>query len=245
MDSLFFTFSRFFGALLRDLGALHIDLIDVFRGIRQHRHLVGLHFGHAPSHGKYLLLAGTAQAQGVIITDTLPVSTTFLGCSQACANPGVGNTGVVTWSLGNRDPGAAGTVTSNLRAMDVNVAAVGVIGDDGEQVGILPTREALQMAQERGLDLVEVSPPYDTSGNTAVAVQKVTVTEDTMISANFNGTPAIGVAPLTVQFNDLSTGSPTNWNWSFGDGSTSLVQNPVHVYSRPGDYTVSLTVMTA
>lgn len=29
-------------------------------------------------------------------------------------------------------PGAAGTVTSNLRAMDVNVAAVGVIGDDGE-----------------------------------------------------------------------------------------------------------------
>jgi translation initiation factor IF-3 len=35
---------------------------------------------------------------------------------------------------------------------------VRVIGDDGEQVGILSTREALQMAQERGLDLVEVSP---------------------------------------------------------------------------------------
>ena len=33
-----------------------------------------------------------------------------------------------------------------------------VIGDDGEQIGILPTREALQMAQEKGLDLVEVSP---------------------------------------------------------------------------------------
>jgi translation initiation factor IF-3 len=35
---------------------------------------------------------------------------------------------------------------------------VRVIGDDGEQIGILPTREALQMAQEKGLDLVEVSP---------------------------------------------------------------------------------------
>ena len=33
-----------------------------------------------------------------------------------------------------------------------------MIGDDGEQIGIMATREALQMAQERGLDLVEVSP---------------------------------------------------------------------------------------
>jgi len=33
-----------------------------------------------------------------------------------------------------------------------------VIGDDGEQVGVLAVREALTMAQSRGLDLVEVSP---------------------------------------------------------------------------------------
>ncbi|HEY3215582.1 MAG TPA: translation initiation factor IF-3 [Candidatus Eisenbacteria bacterium] len=33
-----------------------------------------------------------------------------------------------------------------------------MIGDDGEQVGVLPVREALAMAQSRGLDLVEVSP---------------------------------------------------------------------------------------
>jgi len=33
-----------------------------------------------------------------------------------------------------------------------------LIGDDGEQVGVLPVREALAMAQSRGLDLVEVSP---------------------------------------------------------------------------------------
>jgi translation initiation factor IF-3 len=35
---------------------------------------------------------------------------------------------------------------------------VRVIGDEGEQIGIMATREAMQMAQERGLDLVEVSP---------------------------------------------------------------------------------------
>ena len=33
-----------------------------------------------------------------------------------------------------------------------------VIADDGAQVGIIPTSEALRMAQEKGLDLVEVAP---------------------------------------------------------------------------------------
>ncbi len=33
-----------------------------------------------------------------------------------------------------------------------------VIGSNGEQIGILPTREAVRMAQDKGLDLVEVSP---------------------------------------------------------------------------------------
>jgi len=35
---------------------------------------------------------------------------------------------------------------------------VRVIADDGQQVGIILTSEALRMAQERGLDLVEVAP---------------------------------------------------------------------------------------
>ncbi len=40
----------------------------------------------------------------------------------------------------------------------IRVPQVRVIGDDGTQVGILPVREALALAQEKGLDLVEVSP---------------------------------------------------------------------------------------
>ncbi len=35
---------------------------------------------------------------------------------------------------------------------------VRVIGDDGQQIGVLPVREALTLAQSKGLDLVEVSP---------------------------------------------------------------------------------------
>ena len=34
----------------------------------------------------------------------------------------------------------------------------------------------------------------------------------------------------------------TSWSWNFGDGSTSTLQNPTHVYNAAGTYTVSLTV---
>jgi translation initiation factor IF-3 len=40
----------------------------------------------------------------------------------------------------------------------IRVPQVRVIGDDGEQVGVLATREALALAQSKSLDLVEVSP---------------------------------------------------------------------------------------
>ncbi|MBI4647087.1 MAG: PKD domain-containing protein [Bacteroidia bacterium] len=45
----------------------------------------------------------------------------------------------------------------------------------------------------------------------------------------------------TVLFYDYSSGA-TSWLWNFGDGTTSTLQNPSHIYSAPGDYNVSLTV---
>ena len=40
----------------------------------------------------------------------------------------------------------------------IRVPEIRVIRDDGEQLGVLPTHEALRLAEERGLDLVEISP---------------------------------------------------------------------------------------
>jgi PKD repeat protein len=67
-------------------------------------------------------------------------------------------------------------------------------------------------------------------------------------TAAFSGTPTSGFAPLTVQFTDASTPgtSPiTGRLWDFGDGDTSFVANPSHVYTVPGMYTVVLDVVTA
>ncbi len=59
--------------------------------------------------------------------------------------------------------------------------------------------------------------------------------------AAFSASPTSGTAPLSVQFTDQSTNSPTSWTWTFGDNGTSAVQNPSHQYTSPGSYTVILT----
>jgi PKD repeat protein len=44
-----------------------------------------------------------------------------------------------------------------------------------------------------------------------------------------------------VKFTDKSKNA-ARWYWDFGDGKNSTEQNPLHVYSKPGNYTVKLTV---
>lgn len=45
---------------------------------------------------------------------------------------------------------------------------------------------------------------------------------------------------FSVQFNDGSGQGPTAWAWDFGDGGTSTLQNPTHLYAAPGTYNVCL-----
>ena len=60
--------------------------------------------------------------------------------------------------------------------------------------------------------------------------------------ANWTASPSAGMHPLAVQFTDLSSGTPLVWLWTFGDGTTSDLRNPLKTYAIPGTYTVSLTV---
>ena len=64
-------------------------------------------------------------------------------------------------------------------------------------------------------------------------------------TASFNATPTTGLAPLTVNFADTSTGGPTSWAWDFGDGGTSTAQSPSHTYTSTGTFTASLTATNA
>ncbi|GIK54865.1 MAG: PKD domain-containing protein [Chloroflexi bacterium] len=60
--------------------------------------------------------------------------------------------------------------------------------------------------------------------------------------ADFDGLPRNGPAPLPVNFINLSEGAYDSVLWDFGDGVTSTLTSPAHVYEMPGIYTVTLTV---
>jgi hypothetical protein len=53
----------------------------------------------------------------------------------------------------------------------------------------------------------------------------------------------VGIVSYPVQFTSLiSGGSISSYNWSFGDGTFSTIQNPIHIYSTYGSFQTVLTV---
>ncbi|MBK7433976.1 MAG: PKD domain-containing protein [Chitinophagaceae bacterium] len=74
------------------------------------------------------------------------------------------------------------------------------------------------------------------------------ITINAQPTVNFTGNPLTGCYPLPVQFTDLSTagsGSISSWQWDFGDGTSSSVQNPSHTYGAAGNYNVSLRIVNS
>lgn len=82
-----------------------------------------------------------------------------------------------------------------------------------------------------------------TNGCKDTVVQPITIYG--LPDANFNATTAC--SGNITNFLDTSSAFPaviTNWNWSFGDGGSSTLTNPTHVYSAAGTYTATLVVET-
>jgi PKD repeat protein len=77
-------------------------------------------------------------------------------------------------------------------------------------------------------------------GATTSAVATVTIVFNIQCSAS----PTSGPVALNVQFSCPSAdsgGNPiTSWSWNFGDGSSSTLQNPTHLYTAVGNFRPSL-----
>jgi gliding motility-associated-like protein len=58
--------------------------------------------------------------------------------------------------------------------------------------------------------------------------------------ADFSATATSGCSPLTITFLDKSSNTPKFWNWDFGNGQLSNLQNPVVSFGTPGTYTITL-----
>ncbi|MCK5846111.1 MAG: choice-of-anchor L domain-containing protein [Bacteroidales bacterium] len=83
----------------------------------------------------------------------------------------------------------------------------------------------------------------DSSGCPAV-IDSINVSVFPKINASFLPDIFKGCEPLEVSFEDMTTPAAANWKWYFGDGDTSIIQNPTHIYSA-GIYDIKLEVSSA
>lgn len=106
-------------------------------------------------------------------------------------------------------------------------------------------RNPLHTFNKAGTYTISLKVKNNYGRNTTTRVAYITVGLPPI--ARFNATSIRGNVPLKVFFRDLSTNTPTKWNWSFGDGSlvNATKQNPIHTYSKVGIYTVSLNATNA
>jgi PKD repeat protein len=82
------------------------------------------------------------------------------------------------------------------------------------------------------------------NGGSAVVEVSMAVTGSSVPEVTVRAEPESGAAPLTVSFSADVTGGdePLSYAWQFGDGETSVMQNPTHVYDTPQIYTARVTV---
>lgn len=96
---------------------------------------------------------------------------------------------------------------------------------------------------------------FDTSGIFTVSLTASFLTCSETVSStvtvfrepqiNFSIVPGLQCAPFSAQFIDSSiSDTPILYFWEFGDGQTSNEQNPSHIYSNPGIYSVELSIVT-
>jgi uncharacterized protein (TIGR02145 family) len=86
---------------------------------------------------------------------------------------------------------------------------------------------------------------YRTVRNKDYALSVRCVRNDaTVLTANFEADETTANVNTPIHFTDLSVGDPMpgTWTWNFGDLSASTLRHPVHIYTQPGTYNVSLTI---
>jgi PKD repeat protein len=144
---------------------------------------------------------------------------TTLQVSSAGSNLLIWDTGA--WDLQNWASGSGEGDASLL----IN-GLFGFVMSDGSTVNIENGPIVMNAgAMTMTFDIASVSPNGELLANFAVS-------EAASFEASFTD----------LSFVDATGGSITAWAWTFGDGGTSTLQNPTHIYGAAGTYTITLTV---
>jgi hypothetical protein len=150
------------------------------------------------------------------------------------------------------DVGDSVSVTLTCPFRPLTPIISGVVGNSIQLVAMSEFR--IRSGSIAGLDHDVPIPKPSTVAPTPVPTATATPAPTPCpVTAEFIGTPTSGSGgSLTVQFTDQSTAAAgctiASWAWDFGDGQTSTLRNPAHLFTKtsPGNsphrFDVSLTV---
>ena len=182
--------------------------------------------------GTITVSAPGVAAQTVSVTVEVAMVVDFEGSTQS-PNVGqdvaftsevrYGGTGDLTWAWDFGDPDSGEENTSDLQNPAHTYA----------QAGIYTVSVAVSAGSITGC---------------RTRTDYLVITEEVPPQAGFTASRRDPLVNSSVRFTDTSvagSASITGWEWDFGDGGTSNLQNPVYVYAESDTYTVSLTVTSA
>jgi len=160
---------------------------------------------------------------------------------------------------GNGSFANGGLVTvTNMNTSETLTDIVGVSGKSNQSGWYLVNLLDLSQGYRHG-DIIQIlitgtNNFSDWQGDNTITIDNTTfsqIVHVTLNSCSYIPHPSFYWTPLspstndTIHFTDFSSddGSIISWMWEFGDGTTSYLKNPVHIYTDNGDYQVNLTVM--
>ncbi|RYY67245.1 MAG: PKD domain-containing protein [Chitinophagaceae bacterium] len=142
-------------------------------------------------------------------------------------------------------PVGAATFTNATTIADGSIATVTYQWSFGDG-GIATTTNPSHNFSSTGPFAISLT-ATSANGCEAVAVKQLT-TVFAQPQAQFTASSSDACLGTALTFTDASTApasSVAQWNWDFGDGNNSSIQNPTHTYANPGTYQVTLIVTSA
>lgn len=173
---------------------------------------------------------------------TYPVTLTVTNDSTGCSDD-------IAIDLPIANPTAAFTALSTSGCTGTSIDFVNhstgangylwIFGDGDSATAVNPSHQYNSPGQY-DVTLIAYGP-----GGCEDTVQQATLVEIVGPETDFTASQTTGCAPLFVTFTDNSSANAgiAGYSWDFGDGNTSLSQNPTHQYLTPGQYDVTLVVI--
>ena len=180
-----------------------------------------------------------------------PAGGTFLWNTGATTStltdsPAITTTYTLTYTAAGCPQTATGTI--NINAIPtVAINTVNICNGNPGTLTATPNPAGGTFLWNTGATTASITdtPPTSTSYNVTYTLNGCTASGSGMINIGVNPQPSFTAPPNcdgnSISFFDNTLGNITGWLWDFGDGNTSTLQNPTHLYATGGTFPVTLT----